>query len=46
LTIDEDYRELETATIQWKQQQELADWLARARNSVYIDIRDLSAFYK
>lgn len=45
ISPDEDYRELEAAALQWKQQQDLSKWLAHARTTVYIDVRDLSSYY-
>ncbi len=44
-SLEEDYRELEQAAIQWKQSQDLARWLAHARSTIYVDVRDLSTYY-
>ncbi|MDP4198968.1 MAG: peptidylprolyl isomerase [Bacteroidota bacterium] len=45
VSLDEDYRDLEAAAIQWKQSQEAAKWLAAARKTVYISIHDLAQYY-
>ncbi len=44
-SLDEDYRELEAAALQWKQSQDLQRWLAHARATIYVDVHDLSAYY-
>jgi peptidyl-prolyl cis-trans isomerase SurA len=44
-SLDEDYRELEAAALQWKQSQDLAHWLAHARTTIYVDVHDLSNYY-
>ncbi len=45
VSLDQDYRELEAAALQWKQSQDLTRWLAHARSTVYVDVRDLSSYY-
>ncbi len=45
VSITEDYRDLEATAIQWKQSRDFKAFLDRARHSVYIDLRDLAAFY-
>ena len=45
VSLDEDYRELEAAAMQWKQSQEAVKWLANARKTIYINIHDLSNYY-
>lgn len=45
VSLDEDYRDLESAAIQWKQSQEAGKWLATARKTVYISIHDLAKYY-
>ncbi len=44
-SLDEDYRELEAAALQWKQSQDLTRWLARARTTIYVDVHDLASYY-
>jgi peptidyl-prolyl cis-trans isomerase SurA len=44
-SLDEDYRELEQAALQWKASQDLARWIAHARSTIYVDVHDLSAYY-
>ncbi len=41
-TVNNDYKELEYATIQWKQMQDFQKFIADARKDIYIDIRDPS----
>ncbi len=45
LSLDEDYHDLEAAALQWKQSQELQQWFAKARNSIYVDVHDLASYY-
>ena len=45
LSLDEDYHDLETLATQWKQSQDLQQWFAKARTSIYVDVHDLSAYY-
>jgi peptidyl-prolyl cis-trans isomerase SurA len=45
VSLDEDYRDLEATAAQWKQLRDFQQWLAKARRSVYMDVRDLAQFY-
>ncbi|MFI5201364.1 MAG: peptidylprolyl isomerase [Candidatus Kapaibacterium sp.] len=45
ISLDQDYHELETAALQWKQSQDLQRWLATARHTIYVDVHDLSSYY-
>ncbi len=45
LSLDQDYHDLEAAALQWKQSQDLSRWLAHARSTIYVNVRDLSAYY-
>ncbi|HEX5315260.1 MAG TPA: peptidylprolyl isomerase [Candidatus Kapabacteria bacterium] len=45
ISLDQDYHELEAATLQWKQSQDLQRWLATARRTIYVDVHDLSSYY-
>ncbi len=44
-SLEEDYREIEAAALQWKQSQDFSRWLAHARTTIYVDVHDLSAYY-
>jgi peptidyl-prolyl cis-trans isomerase SurA len=45
ISLDQDYHELEAATLQWKQSQDLQRWLATARRTIYVDVHGLSSYY-
>ena len=44
-SLDEDYRELEQAALQWKASQDLSRWVAHARSIIYVDVHDLTSYY-
>lgn len=46
VSLEEDYRELEATATQWKSAQEFQKVIQRARQSVYIEIRDLAQYYR
>lgn len=45
VSLTEDYRDLEATAAQWKQMRDFQQWLAKARQSVYVDVRDLAQYY-
>jgi peptidyl-prolyl cis-trans isomerase SurA len=44
-SLDDDYRELEAAALQWKQNQDFTRWLAHVRSTIYVDVHDISSYY-
>lgn len=45
VSLSDDYRDLEAATITWKQSQAMARWLATARKTIFIEVHDLAQYY-
>lgn len=45
VSLEEDYRELENTAIQWRTSKDMQAFLERARQAVYIEVRDLNQYY-
>lgn len=45
-SLEQDYRELEATASQWKAARVFQEFIAKARSSVYVEVRDLAQFYR